>query len=258
MLFLEQHSRRHSEQAGTKQSFKLMELVDSDSNEEEKDRVCIIKKVKRKHVEELTGTRKEKEIIELDKEVEIVVPKAPMAGPLCQTSKPIVLVPSMPKPIPKLIIALASPVAGPSTALIVPSSVPKPAAATALSKSTTVKSAGPAIKGGFIFKDPFMVRQFKLASIEESRVLIINQATEVLATQGTLQSGESSDKDGNNNEDGQGDDDNSNDDNVAMDVDSAKHPEETRPVAPTKTMVTKVKAVADKTEEDPLLQVVLY
>ncbi|KAG6859672.1 hypothetical protein C0995_005868 [Termitomyces sp. Mi166 len=118
----------------------------------------------------------------------------------------------MPKPVPKLIIALASPVAGPSTVPIVPSSAPKPAVAAALSKPMPVKSARPAIKA---------VRQFKLAGTEESGVLIINQATEVPATQGTMQSEESS------NEDGQGDDDNSNDDDVAMDVNSAKHPEET-------------------------------
>ncbi|KAG6859653.1 hypothetical protein C0995_006201, partial [Termitomyces sp. Mi166 len=152
----------------------------------------------------------------------------------------------MPKPVPKPIIALASSVAGPSTAPIVSSSVPKPAAAAALSKPMLVKSAGPAVKGGFIFKDSFM-------------------ATEVPVTQGTLQSGESSDEDGNNNEDSQDDDDDSDNDdsdndNVAMDVDSAKHPEETQPVAPTKTTVTKVEApapapvpVANKSEEDPLL-----
>ncbi|KAG6869662.1 hypothetical protein C0995_001411, partial [Termitomyces sp. Mi166 len=110
-----------SEQTGTKQSFKLRELVDSDSDKEnEEDRVCVIKKIKREHVEEPTGAKKKKEIIELDKEVEIVVPKAPTAEPSCLTSKPIVLVPSMPKPVPKPIIALASPVAGPSTAPIVP------------------------------------------------------------------------------------------------------------------------------------------
>ncbi|KAG6895977.1 hypothetical protein C0995_011961 [Termitomyces sp. Mi166 len=233
-----------SEQAGTKQSFKSTELVDSDSDEEEEDRVHVIKKVKREHVEKLTSTRKRKEIIELDKEVEIVVPKMPVVGPSCQTSKPIVLVPSAPKPVSKPIITLASPVAGPSTAPIVSSSAPKPAAATALSKPMPVKSARPAIKESFIFKDSFMVRQFKLAGTEESGALIINQVTEVLATQGTLQSGEFSDKNSNNDEDGQGDDNNSNDDNVAMDVDSAKHPEETRPVAPTKTTVTEVKALA--------------
>ncbi|KAG6859652.1 hypothetical protein C0995_006200 [Termitomyces sp. Mi166 len=77
-----------SEQAGAKQSFKSMELVDSDSDEEEEDRVCIIKKVKHEHIEEPTGARKRKEIIELDKEVEIVAPKTPVAGPLHQTSKP--------------------------------------------------------------------------------------------------------------------------------------------------------------------------
>ncbi|KAG6870602.1 hypothetical protein C0995_011777, partial [Termitomyces sp. Mi166 len=87
----------------------------------------------------------------------------------------------------------------------------------------------------------------------ESRALIINQVTEVLATQETLQEEESSNED---DEDGQGDDDNSNKDDVAMDVDSAKHPEGTQTVAPTKTMMTEVEVpvlVADKTEEDPLL-----
>ncbi|KAG6893438.1 hypothetical protein C0995_000551, partial [Termitomyces sp. Mi166 len=97
-----------SEQTDTKQSFKLRELVNSDSDkEDEEDRVCVIKK-----------------IIELDKEVEIVVPKAPVVGPLCPTSKPIVLVPSAPKPVPKLIIVLASPIAGPSTVPIASSSAP--------------------------------------------------------------------------------------------------------------------------------------
>ncbi|KAG6852070.1 hypothetical protein C0995_007762, partial [Termitomyces sp. Mi166 len=70
-----------------------------------------------------------------------------------------------------------------------------------------------------------MVRRFKLASTEESGALIINQATEVLATQETLHSDES------------GDDDDCDDDDGAMNVDSAKQPEETRPVAPIK-MVT--------------------
>ncbi|KAG6859461.1 hypothetical protein C0995_008306 [Termitomyces sp. Mi166 len=227
-----------SKQMGAKQSFKSTELVDSDSDEdEEEDRVRVIKK-KCEHVEELTGARKRKEIIELEDEVEIVAPKTPAAGPLHQISKPMVLIPSMPKPIPKLIVALASPVDGPSTAPIVPSSGPKSAAATALSKPTPVKSAASAIKGGFISKDPFMVRRFKLAGTEESGVLIINQVTEVLATQETLNE---NNKDSNDNEDCKGDDDDSNDDAV-MDVDSAKCPEETRPMAPTKAMVTKVEA----------------
>ncbi|KAG6886750.1 hypothetical protein C0995_005240 [Termitomyces sp. Mi166 len=204
-----------SEQAGAKRSFKSRELVDRDSDEEdEEDRVHIIKKIKRKHVEELTGTKKRKEIIELDEEVEIVAPKTPVAEPSCQTSKPIVLVPSMPK------------------------LVPKPATAAALSKPAPAKSAGPAVKGGFVFKDPFIVRQFKLADTKESGALIINQATEVPAIQGTMHSEESSD------EDAQGDDDDSDNGNVAMDIDSTKQPEETQPVALTKTMVTEVKAPA--------------
>ncbi|KAG6871346.1 hypothetical protein C0995_005761, partial [Termitomyces sp. Mi166 len=221
-----------SEQAGAKRSFKSLDLVASDSDKkEEKDRVHVIKKIKQEHVEELTGTKKRKEIIELDEEVEIVALKAPVAGPLCLTSKPIVLVPSMPKPVFKLIIVLASPVAGPSTVPIVPSSVPKPAAAAALSTPAPVKLACPAIKRGFVFKKPFY-------GTEESRVLIINQATEVPATQGTMPSEDSS------NEDAQGDNDDSDDGNVTMDIDSAKHPEETWPVAPTKTTVTEVEAPA--------------
>ncbi|KAG6858824.1 hypothetical protein C0995_013635 [Termitomyces sp. Mi166 len=73
--------------------------------------------------------------------------------------------------------------------------------------------------------------------MEESGALIINQVTEVLATQGTLRSEESGD------EDTEGDDDDSNGGDVAMNVDSAKQPEETRPVVPIKT-VTEVKAPA--------------
>ncbi|KAG6858301.1 hypothetical protein C0995_001070, partial [Termitomyces sp. Mi166 len=98
------------------------------------------------------------------------------------------------------------------------SSAPKPVAAAALSKPTPAKSVGPAVKGGSIFKDPFMV-------------------TEVLVTQGTLHSEESGD------EDAEGNDDNSDGGDVAMNIDSAKQPEETWPVAPIKT-VTEVKAPA--------------
>ncbi|KAG6899245.1 hypothetical protein C0995_006511, partial [Termitomyces sp. Mi166 len=227
-----------------------MELVDSNSDEEEEeDRVCIIKKIKHEHVEEPMGTRRRKEIIELeDEEIEIVAPKTPVVEPSCQTSKPVVLVPSTPKPISKPIVVLASPVAGPSTAPIVLSSVSKPATTAALSKPALVKSARPAVKGGFVFKDPFMVRQFKLVGTEESGALIINQATEVSLTQETLQDEESSnedkDKDGNDDEDSKGDDDDSNDDDAAMDIDSTKHPEETRLMAPTKAMVTEVEAPA--------------
>ncbi|KAG6886089.1 hypothetical protein C0995_008831, partial [Termitomyces sp. Mi166 len=220
------------------QSFKSRELVDSDSNkEEEEDRVCAIKKIKREHVEEPTGAKRRKEIMELDDEVEIVALKIPVAGPLCPASKPIVLVPSASKFIPKPIVTLASPLAGPSTASIASSSAPKPDATAALSKPAPAISVGPAVKGGSVFKDPFMVRHFKLAGTEESGVLIINQATEVPATQGTLRSEESG------NEDAEGDNDDSDGSDVAMNVDSAKQPEETWPVAPIKT-VTEVKAPA--------------
>ncbi|KAG6869928.1 hypothetical protein C0995_016191 [Termitomyces sp. Mi166 len=205
-----------SEPMGAKRSFKSRELVDSDSNkEEEEDRVHVIKKIKREHVEELTGAKRRKEIMELDDEVEIVASKIPVAGPLRLTSKPIVLVPGTSKFVSKLIVTLASPVAGPSTAPRASSSTPKPVAAAALSKPVPAKSAGPAVKGGSIFKDPFM-------------------ATEVPATQGTLHSEESGD------EDAEGNDDDSDSGDVAMNVDSTKQPEETRPVAPIKT-VTEVK-----------------
>ncbi|KAG6881249.1 hypothetical protein C0995_002494, partial [Termitomyces sp. Mi166 len=62
-----------SETTGTKRSFKSRELVDSNSDEEEEeDRVRAIKKIKHEHVEEPTGTKRRKEIMELDDEVEIV------------------------------------------------------------------------------------------------------------------------------------------------------------------------------------------
>ncbi|KAG6886670.1 hypothetical protein C0995_006025 [Termitomyces sp. Mi166 len=227
-----------SEPTGAKQSFKSRELVDSNSDkEEEEDRVHAIKKIKCEHIEELTGIKRRKEIMELDNEVEIVASKIPAAGPSRPASKPIVLVPSASKFVPKLIVMLASPLAGPSTAPIASSSTPKLVAAAALSKPAPAKSVGPAVKGGSIFKDPFIVRHFKLVSTEESGVLIINQVTEVPATQGTLYSEESG------NEDAEGDNDDSNGGDVAMNVDSAKQPEETRPVALIKT-VTEVKAPA--------------
>ncbi|KAG6880727.1 hypothetical protein C0995_004660, partial [Termitomyces sp. Mi166 len=116
-----------SETTGAKQSFKLRELVDSNSDEEEEeDRVCAIKKIKREHVEELTGAKKRKENMELDDEVEIVAAKIPAAGPSHPASKPIILVPGASKFVPKPIVTLASPVAGPSTAPIASSSAPKP------------------------------------------------------------------------------------------------------------------------------------
>ncbi|KAG6857479.1 hypothetical protein C0995_005340, partial [Termitomyces sp. Mi166 len=142
---------------GTKRSFKSRELVDSDSDEEEEeDRVHVIKKIKRKHVEEPMGAKRRKENMELDDEVEVVAAKIPVVGPLCPASKPIVLVPGTSKFVPKPIVTLASPVAGPSTAPIASSSVPKLIAAAALSKPVPAKSIGPAVKEGSVFKDPFM------------------------------------------------------------------------------------------------------
>ncbi|KAG6900200.1 hypothetical protein C0995_004081, partial [Termitomyces sp. Mi166 len=240
-----------SEQMGTKQAFKSTELVDSNSDkEEEEERVCVIKKIKHKHVEELIGVSNGKEIIELeDLEDEMVVPKTPVAGPLCQTLKPMVLVPSMPKPISKPTIVLASSVAGSSTAQIVPSSAPKSTATMPISKPAPVKSAGkPAVKGGSVFKDPFIVRQFRLVGTEESSALIINQVTEVAAgkvtsivTQETLQGKDTGDEN-DNNEDGNDDEDDndgskdndndSNDDNnAAMDIDSVLNNGETMHMA---------------------------
>ncbi|KAG6859593.1 hypothetical protein C0995_006835 [Termitomyces sp. Mi166 len=139
-------------------------------------------------------------------------------------------------------------------------------------KSVPVKSAGkPAIKRGSVIKDPFIVRQFKLAGTEESGALIINQVTEVAAgkvasavTQETLQSEEdtgnknNNDKGSNNNEENKNDkggkdneddnDDNGNDDNdAAMDIDSGSLdakilktlcPEKTQQKASTKATVT--------------------
>ncbi|KAG6859697.1 hypothetical protein C0995_005396, partial [Termitomyces sp. Mi166 len=144
-----------SEQMGTKRSSKSTDLVDSNSNkEEEEERVHVIKKIKHEHVEELTGARKGKEIIELEDE-----------------------------------------------------EAPEPADATPISKPAPVKSASkPAVKGGFVFKDPFMM-------------------TKVAATQETLQDEDTSNKDENNedsndDEGGKGNDDDSNNDDAAMDIDS--------------------------------------
>ncbi|KAG6899938.1 hypothetical protein C0995_004600 [Termitomyces sp. Mi166 len=99
-------------------------LVDSepmgtnDSNKkEEEERVCVIKKIKRKHIEELIGMGKGKEIIEFEDLVdETMAPKTPAVEPLHQTLKSMILISSMLKSVPKPIIALASPVASPSTA----------------------------------------------------------------------------------------------------------------------------------------------
>ncbi|KAG6871290.1 hypothetical protein C0995_006396, partial [Termitomyces sp. Mi166 len=232
-----------SEQTGTKQASKLKEVVDSDSDKEEKEeRAHVIKKIKHEHAEELIGVSKGKEIIELEDET--VVPKTPMAGPLHQTLKPVVLISSTPKSVPKPIITPATPVAGPSTAQIVLSLAPKPTAA--MPVSVPVKSAGkPAIKGGSVFKDPFMATEVAAGKV-------------ATATQETMRSEKdtgnknNNNKDRNNNEDdnegGKDNDDDSADDNdAAMDVDSGSlnvkilkmlHPKGTLPMAPTKVTVT--------------------
>ncbi|KAG6871422.1 hypothetical protein C0995_004812, partial [Termitomyces sp. Mi166 len=131
----------------------------------------------------------------------------------------------------------------------------KPTAAMPVSKPAPVKSAGkPAVKEGSVFKNPFLVRQFKLASTEESATEVAAGKVASAATQETLQSEEDTgnDKGSNNNEDedegSKDDDDDSGDDNdAAMDVDSGSldakilktlHSEETWPMVPTKVMVT--------------------
>ncbi|KAG6873398.1 hypothetical protein C0995_016209 [Termitomyces sp. Mi166 len=164
-----------SEQTGAKRAFKSKETVASDSNkEEEEERVCMIKKIKHKHVKELIGVSKRKEVgLQM-----AVASKTPMAGPLCSISEPVVLIPSMPKSVPKVSVVLTTPVAGPSTLQTILSSVPKTIATAP--KPVSVMSTGKlAIEGGSVIKDPFMVRQFKLVGIEESGTPIINQATEV-------------------------------------------------------------------------------
>ncbi|KAG6859968.1 hypothetical protein C0995_001174 [Termitomyces sp. Mi166 len=52
------------EKMGTKKAFKSKEMVESDSDKGEEERVCVIKKIKWKHIEDLTGAHKEKGIAE--------------------------------------------------------------------------------------------------------------------------------------------------------------------------------------------------
>ncbi|KAG6899939.1 hypothetical protein C0995_004601, partial [Termitomyces sp. Mi166 len=126
-----------------------------------------------------------------------------------------------------------------------------------ISKPPPVKSAGkpgkPAVKGGSVFKDSFMVRQFKLAGTEESSAPIINQVTEVAAGKVTsVVAQETLNDDEDDNEGSKGNDDNSNnDDNAVMDIDSGNLDvkilkvlcsEETQPLVPTKLLVTEVVA----------------
>ncbi|KAG6872181.1 hypothetical protein C0995_012246, partial [Termitomyces sp. Mi166 len=209
-----------SEKTGIKSKSK--ETIESDSNEEEEERVCVIKKIKHKYVKEPTGPKKGKGVAKLQV---MVVPKTPVAEPSCPTSKPVVLISSLPKSvlkvpvISKMPLVLKTPVAGPSTisasTVIATAPAPKPVPAT-----STVK---PAEKGASVAKDPFI-----LADTKESGVLIINQTTGVsagkvigAATQETLQSdketGDENNEVGNGKNDGEGD----NDDNDTMDVDAS-------------------------------------
>ncbi|KAG6871857.1 hypothetical protein C0995_015674 [Termitomyces sp. Mi166 len=171
---LVQAAKAFLEQQGFKGNGKAKALmVDSEETgpnnsdkEEEEERVHVIKRIKHKHVEEPIGMRKGKEIIELENlKDEMVAPKTPMAELLHQTLKPMVLIPSISKSVPKPIVALASSVAGPSTAPIVLSLASKPTAAVPVSRSATCE----------------ICWQFKLAGTEESSALIINQVTEVAA-----------------------------------------------------------------------------
>ncbi|KAG6871466.1 hypothetical protein C0995_004373 [Termitomyces sp. Mi166 len=94
------------EQTDAKQAFKLKEVVDSNSNKEEEERVCVIKKIKCEHIKEPIGVSKEKETIELQA---TVAPKMPMARPSDQTLKPIVLISGTPNLAPKLTVAVPVP-----------------------------------------------------------------------------------------------------------------------------------------------------
>ncbi|KAG6870988.1 hypothetical protein C0995_009227 [Termitomyces sp. Mi166 len=105
--------------AGSKRLFKLRDVDSNSKAEEEEDWVHEIKRIKRKHVEKkLTGARMRKKTTDLD-EVEIVEPRAPVAGPLCLASKSIVWVPCAPRPISRSIVTPVLPVAGPSSSLVV-------------------------------------------------------------------------------------------------------------------------------------------
>ncbi|KAG6887002.1 hypothetical protein C0995_002438 [Termitomyces sp. Mi166 len=176
------------EQTGTKRAFKSRETVDSNNDEEEKEeRIHMIKKIKCEHVEEPIGMSKGKKSMELQMTV---------GGTFTFNFK-----------------------------AHVSNSAPKIIAAAPVPKHVPVTSTGkPAIKGGSVIKNPFMVKQFKLAGTEESGVLIINQVTEVsagkvtsAATQETLQSKEDTGNEDNNdkgNNNNKGNDDN----NATMDV----------------------------------------
>ncbi|KAG6859991.1 hypothetical protein C0995_000772, partial [Termitomyces sp. Mi166 len=88
-----------TEKTGVKRVFKSKETIDSNSDEEEeKERVHVIKKIKCKHVEELTDANKGTEVAELQV---TVVPKTPVVGPSCLVTKPVVLILSTQKSMPK-------------------------------------------------------------------------------------------------------------------------------------------------------------
>ncbi|KAG6860021.1 hypothetical protein C0995_000423, partial [Termitomyces sp. Mi166 len=139
-----------SEKMDAKRVFKSKETVESNSNEEEEEeRVCIIKKIKCKYVEESTGARKWIGVAELQV---TVVPKTPVAGPSCLISKPAVLILSMPKSVPKAPVVSTTPIAGLSTMQsTVPSSALRTISATPAPKPMPVTSTvKPAIKGASV------------------------------------------------------------------------------------------------------------
>ncbi|KAG6901094.1 hypothetical protein C0995_000829 [Termitomyces sp. Mi166 len=147
------------EKSGAKHAFKSEETVDSDSNEEEKERAYAIKKIKCEHIEELIEQGKKKEVEEIQV---MVVPKVPaaVAEPLCPTPSKLVVL---------IFAGTQKPVVKASTTS---SSMPVPA-------STMAQALKPAVQLTPAIKDPFMMRQFKLVDIEESGALIINQVMEI-------------------------------------------------------------------------------
>ncbi|KAG6887767.1 hypothetical protein C0995_012984 [Termitomyces sp. Mi166 len=74
-----------SEQMGTKRAFMSKEVVGSDSDEEQEERVHVIKKIKHEHIKEPIGASKGKETIELQT---MVAPKMPMPTAAVPVSQP--------------------------------------------------------------------------------------------------------------------------------------------------------------------------
>ncbi|KAG6860193.1 hypothetical protein C0995_014537, partial [Termitomyces sp. Mi166 len=187
-----------SERTGTKRAFKSKETVESNSNKEEEERVCVIKKIKCKHVKELTGAQKEKRV--------------PVAEPSHPTLKLVILVSGASKfvlkmPVaPKMPVSPKAPVAGLlatplQTATSVPASVPPISAPkiVAPAPAPAALTAKPVKKGTSVGKDPF---------IKSSRVIDAE-------TQETLRSDDNTGNE--DNEDGKSEDDGGEDDGDGVD-----------------------------------------